>query len=133
MEIISIITILRGILGLVSLIFISFLISNNRKNIQWKTVFISILIQFLVAISILKISLIQSIFKVISKFFVRVINYTTSGSTFLFSSLVDQEKIILHICISSFTYNNLFLCINLNALSFGNHSKDSFIFGLVIK
>ncbi len=93
MENISIITILRGILGLVSLIFISFLISNNRKNIQWKTVFISILIQFLVAISILKISLIQSIFKVISKFFVRVINYTTSGSTFLFSSLVDQEKI----------------------------------------
>ena len=40
----------------------------------------------------MKISLIQSIFEIISKFFVRIINYTTSGSSFLFSSLVDQQK-----------------------------------------
>ena len=88
----SIITIARGLLGLTSLIFISFLLSNNRKKIQWKTVFISISIQFIIAVLILKISLIQSIFEFISKFFVRIINYTTSGSSFLFSSLVDQQK-----------------------------------------
>ena len=88
----SIITIARGLLGLTSLIFISFLISNDRKNIQWKTVFISIFIQFIIAVLILKFSLIQSIFEFISKFFVRIINYTTSGSSFLFSSLVDQQK-----------------------------------------
>ena len=52
----------------------------------------SILIQFAVAISIIRISLIQSVFELISKFFVRIINYTSSGSVFLFSSLVDQEK-----------------------------------------
>lgn len=89
---VSIITITRGVIGLISLILISYLLSNNRKKIHWKTVFISILIQFTVAISILKISLVQSVFKLISKFFVRIINYTASGSTFLFSSLVDQEK-----------------------------------------
>ena len=88
----SIITIARGLLGLTSLIFISFLLSNNRKKIQWKTVFVSIFIQFIIAVLILKISLIQSIFEFISKFFVRIINYTTSGSSFLFSSLVDQQK-----------------------------------------
>ena len=88
----SIITIARGLLGLTSLIFISFLLSNNRKKIQWKTVFISISIQFIIAVLILKISLIQSIFEFISKFFVRIINYTSSGSSFLFSSLVDQQK-----------------------------------------
>ena len=90
---VSIITIIRGIIGLISLMFISYLLSSNKKKIQWKIVFISILIQFVVAISVLKISLIQSIFKIISKFFVRIINYTASGSTFLFSSLVDQEKL----------------------------------------
>ena len=89
---VSIITITRGVIGLISLILISYLLSNNRKKIHWKTVFISILIQFTVAISILKISLVQSVFKLISKLFVRIINYTASGSTFLFSSLVDQEK-----------------------------------------
>ena len=89
---VSIITITRGVIGLISLILISYLLSNNRKKIHWKSVIISILIQFTVAISILKISLVQSVFKLISKFFVRIINYTASGSTFLFSSLVDQEK-----------------------------------------
>jgi len=88
----SIISIARGLLGLTSLIFISFLISNDRKKIQWKTVFISIFIQFIIGVLIFKISLIQSIFEIISKFFVRIINYTTSGSSFLFSSLVDQQK-----------------------------------------
>ena len=88
----SIITIARGLLGLISLIFISFLISNDRKKIQWKTVFISIFIQFIIGVLILKFSLIQSIFEIISQFFVRIINYTTSGSSFLFSSLVDQQK-----------------------------------------
>ena len=88
----SINTIVRGLLGLTSLIFISYLLSNNRKKIQWKTVLISIFIQFVIAILILKVSLIQSIFEIISKIFVRIINYTTSGSSFLFSSLVDQQK-----------------------------------------
>ena len=88
----STITLFRGLLGLTSLLLISFLFSNNRKKIQWKTVFISIFIQFIVAVLILKNSLIQSIFEIISKFFVRIINYTTSGSSFLFSSLVDQQK-----------------------------------------
>ncbi len=84
--------IVRGLLGLTSLILISYLLSNNRKKIQWKTVFISIFIQFVIAVLILKISLIQSVFEIISKIFVRIINYTTSGSSFLFSSLVDQQK-----------------------------------------
>jgi CNT family concentrative nucleoside transporter len=77
---------------LISLLFISYLLSDNKKKIKWKTVFISILIQFVVAFSILKISIVKSIFNIISKFFIRVINYTASGSTFLFSSLVNQEK-----------------------------------------
>ena len=88
----SINTIARGLLGLISLILISFLLSNNKKKIQWKTVLISILIQFVIAVLILKVSLIQSIFEIVSKFFVRIINYTASGSSFLFSSLADQQK-----------------------------------------
>ena len=88
----SFVSIGRGLIGITSLVFVSYLLSNNKKNIHWKTVFVSILVQLAVAISILKISLIQSVFEIISKFFVRIINYTASGSMFLFSSLVDQEK-----------------------------------------
>ena len=89
---VSIISITRAIIGVLSLLLTCYLLSANRKKIQWKIVSISILIQFVVAVSIIKISFIKSVFEIISKFFVRLINYTTSGSSFLFSSLVDQEK-----------------------------------------
>ena len=128
----SIITIARGLLGLTSLIFISFLLSNNRNKIQWKTVFVSISIQF-IAVLILKISLIQSIFEFISKFFVRIINYTTSGSSFLFSSLVDQQKFTY-----IFAFQVLPVIIFFSALTsvlyhLGSNSKNSILFSLDIK
>ena len=88
----SIFTIARGTIGITSLLLISYLLSNERKKIQWKTVIISILIQFIVAVSVIKIQVILSFFEIISKFFVRIISYSTSGSSFLFSSLVNQEK-----------------------------------------
>ena len=88
----SIFTTIRGILGLTSLLLISYLLSNDKRKIQWKTVFVSILIQFIVAISVLKVQLILSFFEIISKFFVRIISYTAAGSSFLFSSLINQEK-----------------------------------------
>tara|TARA_B100001057_G_scaffold299383_1_gene299532 strand:+ start:632 stop:1939 length:1308 start_codon:yes stop_codon:yes gene_type:complete len=89
---VSVISIIRGIVGLISLIIISYLISNNRKKIKWRTVFVSILVQFGIAVLIVKIPFIQSLFKILAKFFVRLINYTTSGSSFLFSFLADQES-----------------------------------------
>ena len=100
----SIITIARGLLGLTSLIFISFLLSNKKNSIrQFYLHFYSI---YYCSFNF-EISLIQSIFGFISKFFVDN-NYTTSGSSFLFSSLVDQQKIHIHIRFSSFTSNFLF-------------------------
>ena len=89
---VSVISITRGIVGLISLIIISYLISNNRKKIKWRIVFVSILVQFAIAVLIIKIPFIQSIFKILANFFVRIINYSTSGSSFLFSFLVDQEN-----------------------------------------
>ena len=89
---VSIISIIRGILGLISLIIISYLLSNNKKKIKWRIVFVSILIQFVVGVFIIKIPFVQSLFKIFSSFFVRIIKYTTSGSSFLFSFLVDQEN-----------------------------------------
>ena len=89
---VSVVSITRGIVGLISLIIISYLLSNNKKKIKWRIVSVSILVQFAIAVLIIKIPFIQSLFKIFSKFFVRIINYTTTGSSFLFSFLVDQEN-----------------------------------------
>lgn len=79
----------RGILGMVSLLFIAFLFSNNRKKINWKTVIIGIIAQLLIAIGVLKIPFIQAGFEGVGKVFVNILNYTRAGSEFLFSGIMD--------------------------------------------
>ncbi|AOW20620.1 NupC/NupG family nucleoside CNT transporter [Urechidicola croceus] len=78
----------RGLLGMASLIFIAYLFSSNKKAINWKTVSIGLAIQLLIAIGVLKVPFIQSIFEGVGKIFVNVLDYTRAGSEFLFQGLV---------------------------------------------
>src|SRR5690606_37889490 len=78
----------RGILGMTFLIVLSYLFSNNRKAINWKTVGIGLSFQLLIAISVLKIPFIQSVFESIGQVRVSVLDYTREGSKFLFEGLV---------------------------------------------
>ena len=79
----------RGALGMFSLIFIAFLFSANRKGINWRTVGIGLTFQMIIAIGVLKVSFIQSIFEGLGQIFVSVLDFTRSGSEFLFSGVMD--------------------------------------------
>lgn len=78
----------RGILGMISLIFISFLFSSNRKAINWKIVGIGLAFQLLIAIGVLKVDLVKSLFEFVGSLFVNVLDFTRAGSKFLFEGLV---------------------------------------------
>lgn len=78
----------RGVLGMVSLIFIAFLCSSDRKNINWKTVGIGLAFQLIIAVSVLKVPFIQGVFEWIGQLFVSVLDFTRAGSEFLFQGLV---------------------------------------------
>lgn len=78
----------RGILGMISLIFVAFLFSSNRKAINWKTTGIGLSIQLVIAIGVLKVPLIQSLFESIGRIFIKVLDFTRAGSQFLFEGLV---------------------------------------------
>ncbi len=78
----------RGILGMISLIFIAFLFSSNRKAINWRTVGIGLAFQLVIAIGVLKVPFVQSIFEGVGKIFVKVLEFTQAGSKFLFEGLV---------------------------------------------
>jgi len=78
----------RGVLGMVVLIFIAFLFSANKKAIQWKTVGIGLALQLLIAVGVLRIKFIQSIFEGVGQIFVSVLDFTRAGSKFLFEGLV---------------------------------------------
>jgi len=82
----------RGVLGMVSLLFVAFLFSANRKGINWKTVGIGLAAQLLLAIGILKIPFIQSFFDIVGKLFTKVLEFTRAGSEFLLGGMMDIQS-----------------------------------------
>lgn len=78
----------RGVLGMISLIFIAFLFSNNRSAINWKIVGIGLAIQLLIAIGVLKVEFVKIGFEFVGGLFVSVLDFTRAGSKFLFEGLV---------------------------------------------
>ncbi|MBV1923346.1 MAG: Na+ dependent nucleoside transporter [Flavobacteriaceae bacterium] len=78
----------RGVLGMISLLFISFLFSSNRRAINWKTVGIGLAFQLIIAIGVLKVTFIQNGFEAVGKVFISILDFTRAGSKFLFEGLV---------------------------------------------
>jgi len=83
--------IFRGILGVASLVFIAFLLSKNRKRINWPLVIKGILLQIVIALLILKVPFIETGFDFISKSFVKVVDMAHEGAMFVFSSVITGE------------------------------------------
>lgn len=79
----------RGMIGMISLILISVLFSSNRKAINWKTVGIGLAFQLLIAIGVLRVGFIKTGFEAVGQVFVNILDYTRSGSEFLFGGIMD--------------------------------------------
>lgn len=89
---ISFTSIWRGALGMISLIFIAFLFSSNRKAINWKTVGIGLAFQLLIAIGVLKVGFIKTVFESVGQIFINILDFTRAGSEFLFSGVMDVNS-----------------------------------------
>ena len=85
-------SIVKGIFGMVVILFIVWLFSYNRKNINWGTVFKALALQLVIALSVLLFPAVQSAFELFGKCFVAVLGWTRAGSEFLFGGLVDLNK-----------------------------------------
>jgi concentrative nucleoside transporter, CNT family len=85
-------SVLRGLLGLFILLAIAIACSADRKNIAWKTVGIGLFIQLMLAIGILRVRWIQSVFETMGKLFVSILDFTNAGSIFLFGDLMNADS-----------------------------------------
>lgn len=91
------ITILRGMLGLATILGIAYAISTSRQNINWRTVGAGLLLQVVLAVLILKGEMMgewfaplgwpKAFFSWVSSFFVLVLDFTTEGARFVFGQL----------------------------------------------
>lgn len=85
--------ILRGIIGVFSLVAVCYFFSMNRKKINWSLVLKGLSIQILFAICILKVPIIENIFQAISNVFLAILDFTKDGSIFLFGeTLVNNTS-----------------------------------------
>ena len=87
----SLVSLLRGVTGMLVLIFIAFLLSNNRRAISWKTVGIGLFIQIIIAVGVLKINFIKNIFEILGGFFIKVLEFTGEGTKMLLGEFGNIE------------------------------------------
>lgn len=88
----NLLTILRGMFGLLVIIAIAFAFSTNRKAVSWRVVVTGLVIQVVLAASILYIPVIRRIFEFVGKIFVKILDFTKVGSEFLFGEFLDMDK-----------------------------------------
>jgi len=84
--------VLFGILGLVILVMIAVIFSQNRRQIRWQQVGLGIGLQIVFAVFVLLTPWGARIFDGIGGFFVQVINFTAEGASFVFGALADQLR-----------------------------------------
>ncbi|MGM0505025.1 MAG: NupC/NupG family nucleoside CNT transporter [Bacteroidota bacterium] len=88
----SFVTILRGLLGMVVIIILAWIFSADRKNVDWIVIGKGLAIQLILAISILYIPFVAFFFEFVGKIFVKILDFTDAGSTFLFGSIMDTDS-----------------------------------------
>lgn len=82
----------RGALGMVAILLIAYLFSNNRRAVNWRTVGIGLLLQLCIAVGILKVNFIQKGFDAVGSIFVLILDFTRAGSQFLLGNLLDTQS-----------------------------------------
>ncbi len=82
-----------GLLGVVLILAVAFLFSNNRKAINYRTVGVGLLLQILLGIFILKTALGKEIFSALGKGVTRIIDFSNDGAMFVFGPLAQNDLV----------------------------------------
>ncbi len=82
----------RGLLGLIFFVFVSWLLSRDKKRINWKLVGGGLVLQFLLAVVLLKVPFVFEMFYFLSNQFVTLFKFSDIGAEFLFGNLITDEK-----------------------------------------
>jgi len=79
----DLVRLLRGMMGMVVLIAIAYVFSNNRKAVNWRMVGRGLVFQIILAVGILYIPFVQVFFEFIGKGFVKILTFTGEGVNYL--------------------------------------------------
>lgn len=88
----SLYSVFRGLIGMFVLILLAWLVSQNRKAVNWKVVFIGLAFQIILALGVLYVPAVQWFFEIVGKIFIKILDFTKVGSEFLLGDLLDMSK-----------------------------------------
>ncbi len=83
-----------GLLGIVLILGIAFLLSNNRKAINYRTVGVGLALQAGLAVFILRTTFGQHLFSSLGELVNKTLQKADQGAVFVFSSLVKSEVLL---------------------------------------
>ncbi|MBT1697719.1 NupC/NupG family nucleoside CNT transporter [Fulvivirgaceae bacterium PWU4] len=78
---------LRALIGLLFIIGIGYLFSNNRKAIDWRLVIAGVILQIVFGLLIAKIPAVQLFFEYVSAKFITFLSFAQKGAEFLYGDL----------------------------------------------
>jgi len=104
----------QGITGVLVLLGIAYLLSNNRKEIKIRTVLWGLGLQFSLALVILKIPFVKSQFFILDRIFRKIISFSETGSNFLFESFIPGVG--YHVAMMNFAFRALPVIIFFSSL-----------------
>lgn len=105
--------VLRGLLGLSFFLFLAWLLSANRRAVNWRLVGIALCLQLTIGALVLHVDWVRAIIELISSGFVALLDFNKAGAEFLFGSLVTDKKAFGYI----FAFNVLPTVLFFSALS----------------
>ena len=77
----------QGVLGLLFVVFFAWLISENRQAVRWKMIAVGFLIQFLLAVLLLKVEMVRDSFLLLNEFVLWLERGTAAGTAMVFGYL----------------------------------------------
>jgi len=84
--------ILRGLFGILVLLAICYVLSSERRAIDWKLVGIGVALQILLGVLILKVPLVNTIFDYMAAFFRQLLEFSNAGAVFLFGETLVNDN-----------------------------------------
>lgn len=82
-----------GIFGIIFIFALAYLMSNNKKAINYKTVGIGFLLQVSLAFFIFKVPFGRALFMDIGVFIQKILDFAKEGGSFVFGPLLDNVKL----------------------------------------
>lgn len=87
-------TYIRGFIGIVVLVAIAFLLSRNKKQIDWRLVVAGLALQVLIGVCVLRVPLVRDVFDYVGQGVVRFLGFSADGALFLFGDLARNSDAV---------------------------------------